>query len=345
MPSPKRYESHTLSNAPIVLLYLSILFIACFFGFFAFCGDALALLYFCPQMSTAACAEAEVYMWVGQLADVHKLASSSAVAPTPATAAAARSARKKSRDGFFDGGSSASEPEDTKEAPPPLPSDASLPPPLPPWPPPPSGPVGVPRADGAPFATEGLMSLFGTTTTSTAAAESPSSSTEIPVLANATTEASTPLKGPLSSEQPQLSGSAALASASWVVAYFADRVAVQKEALYNAEDAVTDARSLYEKAFRRRKGTNADRRSSAATATSSSGSSNGTPTSGGGGPGSTTGGTAVDWLSSVGSTIAGVFNGTEEVASLARALAEASSNLKVAKVRVQVCLYHAMNEP
>jgi hypothetical protein len=36
----------------------------------------------------------------------------------------------------------------------------------------------------------------------------------------------------------------------------------------------------------------------------------------------------------MGNTIAGVFNGTEEVASLAQALAEASSNLKVAKVGV-----------
>jgi hypothetical protein len=88
------------------------------------------------------------------------------------------------------------------------------------------------------------------------------------------------------------------------------------QALYNAEDAVIDARSLYEKAFRRRKGTNADRRGSG----------------GSGGSGSNSGG-AAEWFSSMGNTLAGVFGGTEEVALLAEALSTASGRLKVAKVR------------
>jgi len=80
---------------------------------------------------------------------------------------------------------------------------------------------------------------------------------------------------------------------------------------------VIDARSLYEKAFRRRKGTNADRRGN-----NSSGSSGSNSNSGG----------AAEWFSSMGNTLAGVFGGTEEVALLAEALSTASASLKVAKV-------------
>ena len=172
-------------------------------------------------MSTVACAEAEVHMWVGQLADMHKLASSTVAAPTPA-GAAARSARKPSREGYFD--SSASESEDAKEAAP--------------LPLPPVSTMGFSRdGEGNAFAAEGLMCLFGSTSAPAAVLPSSSSSTEVPTLAETTSEPTsntegseiTPLKGSISLEQQQLMGSETLASASWVVAYFADRVAAQKE--------------------------------------------------------------------------------------------------------------------